>query len=165
MRQMLHSQSRERAHSRLDARQDVARAQQQRQSARNMMLEKAAHKPRSRKYMELLKAIDSGGHTTNQAEIQKLMQGLADELGELNMELTSVLLGIVAPCYLGDSYEVHTLNYARGIVRHFKKGEPLEHELEKARNLAAKGNYDSIEVYSGFCCAIDRNGTSSIIKI
>ena len=82
------------------------------------------------------------------------------------MELinSGVLIGILAKCYLGFPYEVHTLNFTlSSIIEHYKKGQTLPDGMEKARAMAARGVYEYIEVYTDYCCAISSDGTVSII--
>jgi len=74
------------------------------------------------------------------------------------------LIGILAKCYLGFPYEVHTLNFTlSSIIEHYKKGQTLPDGMEKARAMAARGVYEYIEVYTDYCCAISSDGTVSII--
>ena len=77
--------------------------------------------------------------------------------------MTDILLGVVAKCYLGDAYEVHSLDCTGKIIQHFKKGEPLLHGMEKARGIAIRGGYAFIEVYAECCRAVSEDGTVSVI--
>ena len=62
------------------------------------------------------------------------------------------------------SLEVHTLNFTlSSIIEHYKKGQTLPDGMEKARAMAARGIYEYIEVYTGYCCAVSSDGTVSII--
>lgn len=117
---------------------------------------------RSKKYMELVQRLDAGGHVTNRAQVQQLLQNLQGEFTEL--ELPGYMIGIVAKCYLGEDYQVHTLDLMGSIIRHFRRGEALPEGLEKARSLALFGGYAFIEVYTDCCCAISEDGTVSVIK-
>lgn len=112
---------------------------------------------RSKKYMEMMKKLDLSGHTQNQQLIKDIIEMAKQEMPELN--LPSLLLGWVAKCYLGHPFDVHMLDAAQNIIKHFKHGEPMPEGLEKARGLAAYGQYEFIEVYSQFCLAICEDGS------
>ena len=62
------------------------------------------------------------------------MKIIEDEFPEIAIRGT--LMGIVSRCYLGDPYEVHTLDISGNIIEHYKQGEPLPEYMEKARGLA-----------------------------
>ena len=74
-------------------------------------------------------------------------------------------LAQTAKRYLGKPYEVHTLDMGGQIVEHYKSGQPLPGELEKARSLALRGGYDFIEVYVGSCRCISANGAVSVVSL
>ena len=143
---------------------DLRSVPQKTKQADPALLERALRKSRSKRYMDALKKLDAGGHTMNAHQVNQLLKDIGDEFEELNMDISSLMYGIVAPCYLGQPYEVHTLDCSMQIVKHFKVGEPLPANLAKARGIAAHGGYDFIEVYSGFCCAVSDSGTVSNIK-
>lgn len=162
MRQLLHTSSQSR--QQLDARQDTHSTRAQKQKTDTAQLERVVRRTRSKRYRELIGQLDAGGHTMNQSQVKQLIDELTDELGVLDMNITSAMLGVVAPCYLGYPYEVHTLDYTFQIVKHFQKNEALPPLLEKARTIAMRGGYAFIEVYSDFCCAVSENGAVSLIK-
>lgn len=126
-----------------------------------MELERLLRKKRSKEYLESITNLDAGGHVHNQTQVNELIDSIKKEFNELNID--GFMLGIVAPCYLGDPYEVHTLDIANSIVKHYQISEPLPKELEKARSIALRGNYEFIEVYTNYCCAVSFNGSVSII--
>jgi len=111
--------------------------------------------------MDALGALDAGGHVHNQDKVNEIINTLKNEFPEL--ELGGVLLGYVATCYLGKPYEVHTLDTVGGIIEHYKAGHPLPLGMEKARSIAMRGGYSTIEVYVDCCRAISSDGTVSVI--
>ena len=75
-------------------------------------------------------------------------------------ELASLPLGIVAKCYLGHPYEVHTLDLSGNeIISHFKIGESMADAFERARNLATHNAYAFVEVYTDKLLLIHHDGT------
>ena len=90
-----------------------------------------------------------------------MLDKLRNEFPEINV--AEILLGIVAVCYLGKPYEVHTLDLNGGIIQHYRAGESLPGALDKARSLAIRGGYEYIEVYADCCRAISSNGSVSVI--
>ena len=70
---------------------------------------------------------------------------------------------MVSKCFLGDPYEVHTVDFTHTIIKHYKQGEVLPDGMEKARAIAARNIYMYIEVYTDHCCAISADGIVSII--
>lgn len=120
-------------------------------------------KKRSEKYVQNLSKLDSGEVCLDNSLKDELLETIKEEFGEIEMSMWPH--GIVAKCYLGDDYEVHTLDVAQRIVMHYKNGESLPAELEKARNLANNKNYAFVEVYSNMVRVISNNGSVSEIKI
>jgi hypothetical protein len=100
---------------------------------------------RSPAFMAALTKLDSGTHGINREAAQALVEAVCAEFPELTMD--QLPLGIVAKCYLGEPFEVHTLDIAGGIVTHFKRGEPMPGGLEKARAVALNPYYAYVEVY------------------
>lgn len=126
-----------------------------------MKLDRLLRKPRSKKYMDALNKLDAGGHTHNQSQVKEIIDAIRGEFPEV--EISGILLGFVAICYLGKPYEVHTLDFSGQIIEHYKNGQSLPQGLEKARNIALRGGYDFIEVYVDCCRAVSSNGTVSVI--
>lgn len=116
---------------------------------------------RSKAYLDALHTLDSGGHVHNQEIVNSIINVIKNEFPEI--EISGILLGYVAVCYLGKPYEVHTLDIGGGIIKHYKSGQALPGGLEKARSIALRGGYDFIEVYVDCCRAISSNGTVSVI--
>lgn len=132
----------------------------------NENLKTISRKKRSKTYMDTLKELKAFDKDTAQVikeKIDKIKLVLQDELPDINID--DLLLGIVSKCYLGEPYEVHSLNLSGGIVEHYKKGEIMPNGLEKARNLAQNKAYEFIEVYKNSLHAIDSSGNVSVIKI
>ena len=45
---------------------------------------------------------------------------------------------MVSKCFLGDPYEVHTVDFTHTIIKHYKQGEVLPDGMEKARDYSSK---------------------------
>ena len=134
---------------------------EEKQQMDKMMLDRLLRKNRSKEYMDALHKLDSGGHVHNENKVNEIINTIKREFPEV--ELSGILLGYVAICYLGKPYEVHTLDITGGIIEHYKAGHTLPGGLEKARNIAIRGGYDFIEVYVDCCRAISANGSVSVI--
>lgn len=126
-----------------------------------LQIDRLLRSPRSKQYMEALHKLDAGGHTQNQNNVNEIINAIRNEFPEV--EINGMLLGYVAICYLGKPYEVHTLDMVGEIIEHYKIGQPLPDQLEKARGIAMRGGYDFIEVYVDCCRAVSANGTVSVI--
>ncbi|NLB61968.1 MAG: hypothetical protein GX802_06105 [Clostridiales bacterium] len=126
-----------------------------------LKLDKLLRKPRSKRYMDAMSKLDAGGHVRNRSVVEEIIKMIRSEFPEVEIE--SILLGIVDVCYLGAPYEVHTLDITGEIIEHYKSGQTLPGGLEKARSIAMRGGYDFIEVYIDCCRAISSNGTVSVI--
>jgi hypothetical protein len=127
-----------------------------------MKLDRLLRKTRSKPYMDAIQHLDAGGHVCNSQQTKEIIDAIQMEFPEV--ELSGVLLGIVSKCYLGDDYEVHSLDATGDIIEHFRRGQPLKGGLEKARAIAILGGYEFIEVYSDCCRAVSSNGNVSVIK-
>lgn len=129
-----------------------------------IMLQRILRKKRSQKYMEAMKSLDAGGHVHNQEKVNELINVIREEFPEVELIDKGMLIGILAKCYLGFPYEVHTLNFTlSSIIEHYKRGQTLPDGMEKARGIAVRGMYEYIEVYKDYCCAVSSDGTVSII--
>lgn len=129
-----------------------------------IVAQRTIRKKRSSQYMEAMSALDIGGCVSNRQQVEKLLDDINAEFDELDMQVTELMLGVVAKCYLGDPYDVHILDPTGRIIQHYKKGEILPGHLEKARSLAARGGYAFVEVYAGYCAAVSKNGSVSIVQ-
>ncbi len=124
--------------------------------------ERLLRKKRSSEYMNSIHKLDAGGHVHNRHQLEEILNQINTELPDI--ELEGYLLGIVSKCYLGVPYEVHSLDYAGGIITHYKRNEPLPNGMEKARSLAMRGGYQFIEVYTDKMCCVDASGRVSIVQ-
>ncbi|WP_312136354.1 hypothetical protein [Brevundimonas sp.] len=115
---------------------------------------------RSRQYLDALTAMDAGGHLHCSEAVSKLRDVIAAEFPN---GPGTWPLGWLGKCYLGGSYEVHTLDFTGQIVRHFKRGEALPDGFERARSLAGGGQYALIEVFSDQLVAIAQDGSTSVL--
>jgi hypothetical protein len=127
-----------------------------------MKLDRLLRKSRSKQYMDMIKNLDAGGHTHNQKETDDIINAISQEFPEV--EISGILLGIVSKCYLGDNYEVHSIDAGKRIIEHYRQGQLLPGGMEKARSIAIHGGYNFIEVYIDCCRAVSANGTVSVIK-
>lgn len=127
-----------------------------------MKLHRLLRKTRSKEYVQALHKLDAGGHAHNQYKVNEIINTIRNEFPDL--EISSIMLGIVSICHLGKPYEVHTLDITGQIIEHYKSGQVLPGGLEKARSIALHGGYDFIEVYVDCYRAISANGTVSVIS-
>lgn len=128
-----------------------------------MKLNRMLRKSRSKEYMEALHKLDAGGHTHNQHKVDEIINAILAEFPEV--DITGILLGYVSICYLGEPYEVHTLDLTGRIIQHYQVGQALPDGLEKARSLALRGRYEFIEVYTDCCRCISANGSVSVVTM
>lgn len=139
-----------------------AAAKQEMSEETKMKIDRLLRKPRSKKYMDIICSLDVGGHVHNRKQTENIMNAIRAEFPEV--EISGVLLGVVSKCYLGDDYEVHSLDYAGGIIEHFRQGQQMSGGMEKARSIVIRGGYEFIEVYVDCCRAVSSNGAVSIIR-
>lgn len=135
---------------------------QQANQMEKMQLDRLLRKPRSKQYMDALSKLDAGGHVMNRHAVDEIINAIRNEFPEI--ELGGVLLGYISKCYLGDPYEVHTLDLTGSIIEHYVRGQPLPNNMEKARSIAFRGGYEFIEVYIDCCRAVSANGSVAVIK-
>lgn len=125
--------------------------------------ELAFRKKRSEKYIKTLKKLDMIEHHITQEQINEITNAIKNELPEISID--ELPIGIVAKCYLGEPYEVHTLSFlGKSIIRHYKLNESLPDELEKARTLANNENYEFVEVYHNKLIAVKEDGSTAIVE-
>lgn len=134
---------------------------QQNQQIDQMKLNRLLRKRRSKEYMDAIHKLDAGGHVHNQHQVKEIIDAINEEFPEVS--LSGMLLGVVSKCYLGDPYEVHSLDMTGFIIMHYKRGEVMENGLEKARSIAMRGGYDCIEVYTDCCRAVASDGSIAVI--
>lgn len=134
---------------------------QQSQQVSNMQVDRLLRKKRSKEYVDVLRQLDAGSHV-NRERVHHMIDVICSEFPAL--EIRGIMLGIVATCYLGVPYEVHTLDLTLQVDNHYKSGQVLPDGLEKARSIALHGGYEFIEVYLDCCRAISADGSVSVIK-
>lgn len=117
---------------------------------------------RSTGYVEAMTRLDAGGHVHGKAATEALTEAIRQEFPDVHVEAWP--LGIIAKCFLGAPYEVHTLSCSGTIIQHFKGGEALPQGMEQARSLARNGYYAFIEVYTDKMIAVGVNGQTAIIE-
>lgn len=114
---------------------------------------------RSKRYMELIASIDTKTVSDTQG-MNDLMTALQEEFG--TAELQNLPIGVVSKCFLGHPYEVHILDLAASqIIEHYKRGEAMPGDYEKARTLAMHNAYAIVEVYRDKMILIRDDGTTT----
>lgn len=133
--------------------------------------------PRNAAYVAAMTRADSGGHIHEAQTEEKLLAALREEFPDISVEKypEDVLagrfpVGIVAKCFLGAPYEVHTFDFGTlkvfaNIVRHYKTFESLPGAMENARSLALNPAYEFVEIYTDKLIAVARSGASSIVPL
>ena len=124
-------------------------------------LDRRLRTKRTRTYVEAMTRLDAGAHHADPASLAALLAALRAEFPELSA--SDFPQGIVARCHLGEPYEVHTLDCIGGIVKHFKRHEPLPPALERARSLALHPSYAFVEVYPGWLRAVRADGDVTVV--
>ncbi|SRR6266542_1036545 len=113
---------------------------------------------RSGKYLDTINKLDINNLTRTNG-FDELLDQIKEEFR--TADIADILLGIVAQCFLGEDFEVHTLDFtASEIISHYRRGENLPLDLEKARNLALHPSYIFIEVYKDKIICIRDDGTA-----
>lgn len=127
-----------------------------------MELEKRLRSKRSNEYMEAIRKLDIGGCEQCKKQFEDCVEAIKNEFKDIPE--ISLLVGLVSKCYLGDPYDVHTIDMEGRILVHYKISESMPMLLEKARGLALHGGYQYIEVYTDCLCAVKSDGSVSVIK-
>ena len=120
---------------------------------------------RSKTFIDAIHKLDAGSTLDNKQTINNLVNILQRDFPFITSYPPEGLLGIVACCYLGENFEVHTIDFMGNIITHFRAGQSLPGKLEKARGLAMSGNYAFIEVYEDCLCAVNEYGDVAVINI
>ncbi len=128
-----------------------------------MVLDRLLRKKRSQKYMDAVCKLDAGGQVHNQDKVNEIINDIRNEFPEV--EIASILLGVVSKCYIGPEYEVHALDITGEILEHYKIGQKMPGGLERARSLAQRGGYAFIEVYVDCLRCVSSNGTVSVVNM
>lgn len=124
--------------------------------------EERLRQKRSSNLLDTLAQLDTGEKVISQAKTKEIVDAIKSEFSDLADSTFPV--GIVAACYLGDPFEVHTIDLKDEIIQHYKVFEPLPAMLEQARSIAQHPSYAFIEVYADCLRAVDKNGEVSVIK-
>ncbi|GAA0725309.1 hypothetical protein GCM10008905_20460 [Clostridium malenominatum] len=125
-------------------------------------LEKRLRNKRSNEYMESIKKLDVGGCEQSKKQFEACVEAIRNEFKDIPEN--NLLVGLVAKCYLGQPYDVHTIDMSGGILVHYKTSESMPALIERARSLALHGGYEYIEVYTDCLCAVKSDGSVSIVK-
>lgn len=125
-------------------------------------LEKRLRNKRSNEYMEAVKKLDIGGCEQCKKQFDNCVEAIRNEFKDIPQN--NLLIGLIAKCYLGDQYDVHTIDMSGSILVHYKTFESMPVLIERARSIALHGGYQYIEVYTDLLCAIKSDGSVSIIK-
>lgn len=136
---------------------------QQLSHADKLRLDAVLRQPRTKAYMESVHQLDAGGHAHNQELVKKIIETIKNEYQDIDLFDLDIFLGFVSVCGLGAPYEVHTLNFSGEIIEHYKSGQSLPCDMEKARTIAMFGGYSFVEVYTDCCRAIASDGSVSVI--
>ena len=124
-------------------------------------LEVRLRQKRSANYIRTMTQLDAGCHCQDPRAVEALIAAIQQELPEVNID--KLPIGIVSRCFLGEDYEVHTLDRTGGIVQHYRRHQPLPPLLDRARSLALHSQYLFVEVYVDSLVAVRSNGETSII--
>lgn len=125
-------------------------------------IEKRLRNRRSKEYMEAIKKLDIGGCEQCKKQFEDCVEAIRNEFKDLPQ--SNLLIGLVAKCYLGQQYDVHTLDMSGSILVHYKTSEGMPPLVERARSLALHGGYEYIEVYLDCLCAVKSDGSVSVVK-
>lgn len=127
-----------------------------------MELNKRLRQKRSSAYIDAVTKLDAGGVTCSKAKIEELKQAIHKEFPDVPP--FQYPIGIISKCYLGDPYEVHTLDITLDIVEHFKVGQALPAQMDRGRGIALHPSYEFIEIYNDMLRAVNRNGDVAVIQ-
>lgn len=120
-------------------------------------------KKRSKKYLDLITGLDARA-LTETGGMEKLLTAIQEEFG--TADIASLPLGIVGKCFLGHPYEVHTLDFGlTQIIKHYKIGETMPGDFEKARSLAIHNAYLFVEVYTDKLILIRGDGSRTGVAL
>jgi hypothetical protein len=113
---------------------------------------------RDARYTSVLTKLDAG--QLHAADMSTAIEAIA-----ANFPLgTAQPLGLVAQCYLGPPYEVHTLDMVGQIVEHYGRGQAMPPFFERARRLAAHPAYVAIEVYEDVLVCVRADGSVTEVR-
>lgn len=125
-------------------------------------LESRLRQKRSANYIRTMTQLDAGCHCQDPRAVEALIAAIQQELPEVTID--KLPIGIVSRCFLGEDYEVHTLDRTGGIIQHYRRHQALPPLLERARSLASHSQYLFVEVYVDSLVAVRSNGETSYIN-
>ena len=125
-------------------------------------LESRLRQKRSANYIRTMTQLDAGCHCQDPRAVEALIAAIQQELPEVTID--KLPIGIVSRCFLGEDYEVHTLDRTGGIIQHYRRQQSLPPLLERARSLALHSEYLFVEVYVDSLVAVRSNGDTSYIN-
>lgn len=125
-------------------------------------LESRLRQKRSANYIRTMTQLDAGCHCQDARAVEALIAAIQQELPEVTID--KLPIGIVSRCFLGEDYEVHTLDRTGGIIQHYRRYQTLAALLERARSLALHPQYLFVEVYVDSLVAVRANGETSVIS-
>lgn len=141
---------------------DINKKEMTNKAINPLILEKKLREKRSSAYMEAIKQLDIAGFHMDQSKFKEFIDTVNNEFKDIGFN--NQLLGIVAKCYLGQPYEVHSLDMLGNIVVHYKINEDMPGLLNRARSLALHGGYELIEVYTDCLRAVKFDGSITVAK-
>ncbi|MGV9360915.1 hypothetical protein [Amycolatopsis sp. NPDC003731] len=115
---------------------------------------------RSENYLRAVRALDASG-SLSAVEIDEFVDGVRREFAE---KYHTIPFGIVAECFLGEPFEVHTLALDGSIVEHYRRGQALPAALERARALAVSPAYLAVEVYPDRLVCVRADGSVVLLE-
>ena len=82
-------------------------------------LESRLRQKRSANYIRTMTQLDAGCHCQDPRAVEALIAAIQQELPEVTID--KLPIGIVSRCFLGEDYEVHTLDRTGGIIQHYRR--------------------------------------------
>lgn len=112
-------------------------------------------------YLAALGKLDAGEARLDPNFVAKVKEQIRQEFPAV--QCLGSFLGILAKCYIDDTYDVHTLDWQEEILQHYHRGEALPEGLAKGRSLALYGDYAFVEVYTDCCRGVYPDGHVAVI--
>ncbi len=122
--------------------------------------ERILRQKRSKEYIDELCKLDTGEYHGENA-VEDILEHIRKEFPLI--EIPGDFLGYISKCYLGEDFQVHTVDFTGEIIEHFRSKDTLPPGMERARGLAMDDHYMLIEVYTQCLRAITENGDVSVI--
>ena len=115
---------------------------------------------RSENYLRAVRALDASG-SLSAVETDEFVDGVRREFAD---KYHTIPFGIVAECFLGEPFEVHTLALDGSIIEHYRRGQALPPALERARALAVSPAYLAVEVYPDRLVCVRADGSVVLLE-